>query len=210
MGLFLTQLALKNDSRDSVVETIISIMKKKGFILESKDKASQITGKDNEFYITSNRKGWIQIFCPEIPEDSLPRELSKILNTPIFQFHIHDGDFWMYKLFVSGKLVDQHQPLLGYNKKLRKKGDAKILSRIFKVKVSKIDPYLIFWENINNKDNPKAFSTDEYPIKNEWSMIDFQKKLGIMYPDFEKPNVNMIRLKFRTSTINKIKSIFKK
>ena len=63
------------------------------------------------------------------------------------------------------------------------------------VPIELIKKYLVFWEEIN--DNKKAFSKDEYPIKNEWSLIDFLRKFGIEYPDFGNPkNVKLVNLIF--------------
>lgn len=155
-------------------------------------------------------------FFVHIPDDSVPKELSKKLNVPVFQFHIHDGDFWIYQLFVSGELKDKHNPIPDYYEKLSEqekkkwKGNPKVLSKILNVEVSKIEPYLIFWNENKSKSRRKAFSEDQSPIANEWAMIDFQKKFGIVYPDFEKPEtLDMIRLTFKSTKFKKFKDLFR-
>ncbi|MBI1936313.1 hypothetical protein HYS31_07805 [Candidatus Woesearchaeota archaeon] len=216
MGLFLTQLALKVNSRNKVIDAIIEVMKSKGLSLESKKKASDATGLDNQFDVIGAKKGWVQIFCPEVQDDTIPKELSKKLDVPIFQFHIHDGDFWMYQLFVSGELKDKHNPIPDYWEKISEaekekwKGNPKVLSDIFGVDVSKVEPYIIFWNENKKKSNCKAFPSDEQIIANEWAMIDFQKKFGIEYPDFENPNtLDIIRLTFKSTKLKKIKDFLR-
>ena len=213
MGTFLTQLACKIDSREEVVNALIDVIRGRGFKLESKSKVSDVIELKDQYDITQVKNGWVQIFCPDVPDESIPKELSKKLNIPIFQFHIHDGDFWMYQLFSSGELKDQHNPIPDYWKKINEiemrkwKGNPKILSQMFGVDVSKVAPYLVFW-NEKKKSNHKAFPEDQCPIANEWSMIDFQKKIGIDYPDFEKPKtLDIIRLTFEPTTIKKVLSI---
>jgi len=40
--------------------------------------------------------------------------LSRELQAPVFSFHIHDGDLWMYILHVNGLAVDQFNPVPDY------------------------------------------------------------------------------------------------
>ncbi len=204
MGLFLTMLACKFDSRDKISDSIMKLMKKRGFLLDSKEKVKEIFGKQNQFEISNSKNGWIQIFCPEIMDDEFASSLSKELDSPVFQFHIHDGTFWMYKLFISGELKDQYNPIPDYweifiseKEKKKWKGNPSLISSIFNIAKYKIEPYFVEWKDINEK-NKKAFPNDEFPIVNEWSMIDFQKKLRIIYPEFDKPNtLDLIKLKFK-------------
>lgn len=204
MGLFLTMMACRTSLRNDVINALSSIMKERGLLLKSKSKVDITTGKNYQYEITNEKNGWIQIFCPQVPDDSLANMLSKDLNVPVYQFHIHDGSFWIYKLFVSGKLIDKYNPIPDYWKKINRKeseswrGNSAILASIFKIEESKIKPYLIFWNNEKNK-NKKAFPTDEFPLLSEWSMVDFQKKLGIEYPDFDRlQTLNLVRLTFKT------------
>ncbi len=215
MGLFLTMLACKFNSRKKITDSIIKIMKKRGFILELKEKAKEIYGKPDQFEISNAKDNWIQIFCPEKPDSGFTSSLSIELNSYIFQFHIHDGAFWMYQLFFSGKLLDSYNPIPEYwkifmSEKEKKmwRGNPSLLSSLFEVPKQKIEPYLIEWDKRRNK-NEVAFPEDEFPIINEWSMVDFQKKLGIIYPEFDKPNtLDLLRLKFKkikSETVNNTK-----
>ena len=203
MGLFLTMLACKSKARDKVIKNIIKIMKDRKLKLYSKTKVNSITGEENEYNITSSKNNWIQVFCPKTPDDDLAITLSKKLNSPIFQFHIHDGQFWMYQLFVNGNLIDRHKPISDYWSKIsnndRKswKGNANKIGSIFNLNPNILSPYLVQDEEWNTS-NKRAFTEDEFPVKSEWSMVDFQRKLGIIYPEFERPNtLNIVRLTFK-------------
>jgi len=203
MGLFLTMLACKINSREKVLDSIIKIMKRRDFIIYSKKNVKEITGKENQFEISDIKNGWVQVFCPEVPNDSLASSLSKELNVPVFQFHIHNGEFWMYQLFLSGKLKDKFNPLPDYWSKLNEKkknewkGKPALLAKIFNISEPKLMPYLIHWEKLKDK-RKKAFPDDEFPLISEWSIVDFQKKLGIIYPEFDKPDsLDIIRLTFK-------------
>lgn len=214
MGLFLTQLACRIASREKVIEALIKILSKKWYTLKSKTKVFESTGKENQFELTKAKNSWVQVFCPEKPDNWLLEELSKKLDIPIFQFHIHDGDFWMYHLFVSGELKDKYNPIPDYWERMSEKetkeweGNVELLASIFNIKRSKINPYLKYWKDIKN--NVKAFSTDEFPIKSEWSMVDFQRKFGIEYPNFDKPeSLDLMRLTFEARH-NKKLGILKK
>ncbi len=203
MGLFLTVLACKTHSRDKVIRSVIEVMLERKYEIKEKKKVYEITGKENQFEISNSKNDWIQIFSPMIPDDKLVSELSKKLNVPVFQFHIHDGSFWMYQLFVSGNLMDRFNPIPQYWKKLTQReretwgGNASLISSLFKIEKSKIQPYLVEWDSIRNKEI-KIFQKDEFSLMNEWGMIDFQNKLGIIYPEFDKPQtLDLIRLSFK-------------
>jgi len=205
MGLFLTMMACKGPSRDKVIEAIKNILSQRGLYFDSQTKVDGITGKNNLFEITNETNGWIQVFGPEVPDDKLTQSLSEKLNVPVFQFHIHDGDLWMYELFVSGKLVDRYNPTPDYWSQVSDeernswKGNSKVLSSVLNIQESSVKPYLIPWtqEMLNSTSQPKAFPEDEFNITSEWAMVDFQKKLGIEYPPLGKPEkVDLVRLTF--------------
>lgn len=64
MGTFLTELTCKINSREEAIKTLINIIEKKGFILNSKQKVSDTMGLNNQFDIFEAKNGWVQIFCP--------------------------------------------------------------------------------------------------------------------------------------------------
>ena len=120
--------------------------------------------------------------------DELSCFLSEKLNVPVFSFHIHDGDFWMYTLFKGGKEVDKFLPVPDYweelddEEKAEVKGDAeRLASLVPNLSVDTVKKYLIEWD-INCLGENKAYPDDEFAIGNCWQLCDFMKKAGLENP----------------------------
>ncbi len=208
MGLFLSIIACKIQSKDRVIKSLIEVLSKRDYALESKIKVntleSEIIGRENLFDIIPEKNGWVQIFGPEAPDTELAKDLSQKLSAQVFLFHIHDGDLWMYELFASGELKDRHNPIPEYWEKITEeernswRGNASILSSVLGVQEDKVSPYLVFWDELAGQESKKAFPDDEFPITSEWSMVDFQEKIGIIYPEFDNHDIpDVIRLTFK-------------
>lgn len=217
MGTFITQMVCKSDSREAVIDALVSIQKRRGFNLGSRETISTTKALVNEFDITGVKNQWVQVFCPEKTDEALPKELSRELNTQVFLYHIHDGDLWMYLFFVSGELKDKYNPLPDYwgdvseEERIKWKGNSDILAQTLHVDKSQIEPYLIFWKEEPKRIKKKTFPGDEFTLGSDWAMIDFQRKLGIEYPDFENPKaIDMVRLTFRPGTVQRLFGFFRK
>ncbi len=200
MGLFLSILAIKNKSEEEVENAIKASKNDLKFV--GKESANEITGQPFLYEIEKKQKEWTLVFLPESETEKIAELVSNNLKGMVFFFHLHDGSYWMFELYDSGKKKDQFNPMpddyqeVSDEEKKALKGQPKLLSETFKVPESKIKPYLQFWEDV--EDDKKAFSTDEFPIKNEWSFVDFMQKFNIKYPDFEHPeNVHLTRLIFK-------------
>ncbi len=113
--------------------------------------------------------------------------ISKELNAPVFSFHIHDGDLWMYVLYFNGEIVDQFNPIPDYwddeisDKEIESwKGSAEIIKKyIPKVDAESIRKYLVRWD-LNNE-GEKAYDNDQF-TNEDWQFIDFMNKIGLPYP----------------------------
>lgn len=113
--------------------------------------------------------------------------LSKELNTPVFSFHIHDGDLWMYILYVNGEDADQFNPIPDYwDENISEeemdswKGDATTLAQYIPgLDIKKIERYLVRWDIDGEPE--KAYEDDEFPNE-DWQLVDFMKKIGLKYP----------------------------
>ncbi|PIN90183.1 hypothetical protein COU57_04360 [Candidatus Pacearchaeota archaeon CG10_big_fil_rev_8_21_14_0_10_32_14] len=203
MSLFLTMLACKISSRDKVLDSLIEIMEYNYYRLNSKEGVNSISGDNNQFVVSNVKNGWVQVFCPTNLKDILALELSKKLKSQVFFFHIHEGRFWMYELFDAGRLIDKYNPypdywndFIGKNDEKDWEGNPILIGNIFNISPRRIKPYLINHSKIIDR-KIKAFPKDEFPLQSEWSMIDFQNKLGIIYPEFDKPKtLNLVKLLF--------------
>jgi hypothetical protein len=76
---------------------------------------------------------------------------------PVFSFHIHDGDFWMYILYFDGEVVDRFNPIPDYwNDNVSTiteeeidswKGHAEVLTDYIPgLGIKQIENYLIRWD----------------------------------------------------------------
>ena len=120
--------------------------------------------------------------------DELSYIISDELSVPVFSFHIHDGDFWMYTLFHDGNIVDKFLPVPEYweelddEEKAGVKGNAEQLASVIPtLSVDAVKNYLAEWD-INCLGESKAYSDDEFAIGDCWQLCDFMKKIGLEYP----------------------------
>jgi hypothetical protein len=121
--------------------------------------------------------------------DDASKYLSAALNTPVFSFHIHDGDLWMFILFDGGEQVAQFNPLPDYwddsisdDERRFWRGDVReIVTRMPGMSAATLEAYLKPWDL--DAENPgKAFPDDEFCYHEDWQMCDFMKRLGVPYP----------------------------
>lgn len=117
------------------------------------------------------------------------KELSRRLGKAVFHLHIHDGDLWMYELFVNGKDMDRFNTMPGYwedisdEERDRWKGNASVICANWSgVNPSDIEKYLVFYAEGQDSET-KAYETDEFPQWDCWQVTDFMAKLGVPYPN---------------------------
>jgi len=128
--------------------------------------------------------------------DEASRYLSSKLGAPVFSFHIHDEDLWMFVLFDKGEPVAQFNPLPEYwddgisdDEKASWSGDAAIIaSHVPGVTADAIRPYLRHWD-LDEEDPGKAFADDQFRFHDCWQMCDFLRRLGLTYPLDENGHV---------------------
>lgn len=114
--------------------------------------------------------------------------LSLELKAPVFSFHIHDGDFWMYVLYVNGEVADRFNPIPDYwdedpgdEEFSLWKGNPDVVAQYVKsIKRNAIANYLVRWDPDAEEDR-KAYPGDEFGYE-DWQLLDFLRKLKISYP----------------------------
>lgn len=117
--------------------------------------------------------------------------LSRELDTPVFAFHIHDSDLWMYTLYINGKPADDFVPIPDYwdenisREHIRSmRGNAnKVAAAVPGVRAASIEKYLVHWDT-DVEAEVRAYEDDKYP-QGEWQLLDFMRKLGMPFPDTE-------------------------
>ena len=121
--------------------------------------------------------------------DEASRYLSSQLGAPVFSFHIHDEDLWMFVLFDKGEQVAQFNPLpeywddsISYEERASWSGDAAtIASHVPGVTADAIRPYLRHWD-LDEEEPGKALPDDQFHFHDCWQMCDFLKRVGLAYP----------------------------
>jgi hypothetical protein len=119
--------------------------------------------------------------------DDFSQLISQALRGPVFSFHIHDDDLWMYRLFHNGDEVGRFNPLPDYWGELSEsecdawKGDPDLVSRLVPgVERSAIERYFVRWR-LDDPGPRKAYPEDEF-AQSDWQMVDFMRKIGLTYP----------------------------
>jgi len=201
MGLFLNMFAVRSESRDEVADVLIKAMESANYTLSDRHQGGEYTGQYDEFAIVQPKGDWVQVFADPESFSDIVQRLSTELQCVAFYFMIYDGDFWQYEIFERGELRDKfcQNPVYFQSADAQERaawrGDPETISALCGVAATSIAPYLRFQSEI--KPDEKAFAEDRVTVESEWSMIDFQDKLGMQYPDFDKPNtLDLLMLRF--------------
>ena len=115
--------------------------------------------------------------------------LSWQLQAPVFSFHIHDGDLWLFVLYDKGEVVTQFNPLPDYwddfispEEIAAWQGDPVALCQhIPYLQPQQVERYLLRWD-LENEQPGKAYAQDEFDIADEWQLLDFMRTLRLAYP----------------------------
>lgn len=122
--------------------------------------------------------------------DAASQYLSRKLSAPVFSFHIHDEDLWMYLLFRKGQPIDAFNPIPDYwDDNLSEEeikywaGDSQqVVQAVPGLASEEIENYLIRWEDPDYDEVRRAYADDEFGSADCWQLLDFMKKLGLEYP----------------------------
>ncbi len=120
--------------------------------------------------------------------DKASEFLSLRLQKPAFSFHIHDGDLWMFHLYVEGRVAAAFNPIPDYwgdiseEEERLMRGDVSVITQCVPgLKASAVERYLVRWD-LDAESPGKAYPDDEFSIGEDWQLTDFMKKLGFVYP----------------------------
>jgi hypothetical protein len=185
MGLFLALSGVIGKTHNEVVNSLTNYARAmNGNLHPEKDLDTYTSCIIEEAYGNTS----IQYPDDFLEWDASSAFLSKDLNAPVFSFHIHDGDLWMYILFYNGEIVDQFNPVPDYwegevtEEEFESwKGNANTVTKyVTYTKPSDIDNYLVRWEH-NREENIKAYPGDRH-FRGDWQLLDFMKTLKLPYP----------------------------
>ncbi len=189
MGLFLAMSSVIGASEESVITALRAYAEANGGSLEE----AELTADDDGCLVISEGMEGVTVLYPGdfFDWDSTTQYLSRRLKKPVFAFHIHDSDLWMYSLYEDGNLVDQFNPVpdywqeLGEDERRAWHGMAsEVAKRIPGLAPEQIANYLVTWgdEVFESDERRKAYSTDRFYYGDDWQLLDFMSKLGLGYP----------------------------
>ena len=144
--------------------------------------------EDQEGRLLESEGGVTLVYPNHFTEwDEVSAKLSVDLKKPVFSFHIHDGDLWMFVLFVNGEEAVKFNPIPFYWEELEPEERAKWLPSaadvarfVPNVHAEQLAPYLVEWPEDGLPG--KAHPDDEYEYI-DWQVVDFMRRLGFRYPD---------------------------
>ena len=184
MGLFLSLSSVVGKSNKDV---LYALKKYATFVSGDLVKSDSIAYAESNIAKVQEANGNVTIYYPSdyLEWDDSAAFISKELNAPVFSFHIHDGDFWMYHFFVNGELRDQFNPYPEYwddesGKEAHEqwKGNAEAMLDFFPhLTEADVSGYLVHWD-IDENGNEKAYDSDEYG-RIDWQLLDFMRKLNL-------------------------------
>ncbi|WP_416441395.1 hypothetical protein [Phnomibacter sp. MR] len=184
MGLFLSLSSVVGKSKE---EVLFALKKYAASVSGDLVKSDSIECVESNIAKVQEANGNVTIYYPSdyLEWDDSAEFISKELNAPVFSFHIHDGDFWMYHFFVNGEVRDQFNPYPEYwddesGKEVHEQwmGNAEAMLDYFPhLTKADISAYLVHWDTDENGDE-KAYDSDEYG-RIDWQLLDFMKKLNL-------------------------------
>lgn len=189
MGLFLSMSGVMGSSEESVVDALRACAEDSDGSLEE----AELTTEDADCLVISEGMAGVTVLYPGsfFDWESASQFLSQRLKKPVFSFHIHDGDLWMYSLYEQNVVVDQFNPVPDYwqeldeDERLCWRGNAsEVAKRVPGLSPEQISKYLVPWgDDVFESDAPKkAYPTDQFHYGDDWQLVDFMKKLGLDYP----------------------------
>jgi hypothetical protein len=186
MGMFLALSGVIGKTADEVVQSLRNYAVLNGGGLEP---AGDIDAEHQNCCIVGQTDRGVTIHYPYYYSewDKTSEFLSAELKAPVFSFHIHDGDFWMYVLFVNGEVADQFNPIPDYWDEQTSKAEIaawkgnglKVSHLIDGLLARDIERYLVRWDL--DADPVKAYPDDAFENE-DWQLLDFMKRIGLTYP----------------------------
>lgn len=187
MGLFLAMSCVVEGQLAEAADVMRSYVQEKGGIFNPDGHG--LPEEEQARFIES--EGGVTVFYPNkfFDWDEASAFLSTALKKPVFSFHLHDGDLWMFLFFVDGQCVAQFNTLPGYWGEITPEEQAAWLPTTSDIAVhvpgldpKRIAPYLVHW-NLDDETPGKVNPDDEFEYNESWQLLDFMRQLGFAYPD---------------------------
>jgi hypothetical protein len=208
MGVFLSMSGIIGAPPAAVERALSDFIARRGGSLEPDTEAAV---EHEDIAVIAGGEGGASanttVVYPENFEDfdAASEHLSRALKRPVFAFHIHDEDLWMFVLYHDGEAVTRFSTQPEYFGDLDDEalatwaGDPVLVAaHVPGVLPTEIEDYFREWDEatLALPDPPKAYDDDEFAIGNCWQLLDFMRKLGLSYPIDERGGItgNVYRL----------------
>ncbi|MGC4006311.1 MAG: hypothetical protein QM811_25600 [Pirellulales bacterium] len=199
MGLFLAMSSVVGAKPAEVAECVAAYAAARNGVFELA--AHEPPEREAAFMLASD--GGVTLLYPAdfTAWDDVSAYLSHALRKPVFSWHIHDGDLWMFVLFVDGAEAIQFNPIPDYWEELTPlaraawlPSAADVARHVPGVRAERIAPYLVEWppEGLPGKAQPE----DEFAYV-DWQVVDFLRELGFRYPGVDAGVTYRMRVKRR-------------
>jgi hypothetical protein len=186
MGLFVSVSAVISVTQTDVARALSEHVHAKHGIFQAEPRSPD----DDDTMVIASANGNTTLLFPgnDLSWWETSQALSKILTAPVFAFHIHDSDLWMYELYKDGQKIDGFNPLPDYwmeisaEERRAYRGNAQMVAACVPgVDAAAISNYFVTWD-VDADAPDKAYPTDKYACGDEWQLLDFMKKLKLPYP----------------------------
>lgn len=202
MGEFIAMSGVTGCTRTDVVRSLREFALSKGGLMER----ALIQGEPFDHLVISGAEnGPVTVVYPHdfFGWDEASSFLSASLGSSVLSLHIHDGDLWMYVLFVNGEEVDHFNPIPDYwSEELSPEerslwaGDAELVATVWKgVDAPSIEKYLVTWD-LDDDEPGKAYESDKFGFNDCWQLTDYMQKLGLSYPIDDKGEIHGVCFRF--------------
>jgi hypothetical protein len=189
MGLFLSMSGVVGGRRSDTGDALRRFATAKGGQLVEETLSTQ----EKHRLIIAEGAGGVTVVYPWefMGWDEASAFLSRELTRPVFSFHIHDSDLWMYTLYENGSPVDQFNPVPDYWGEVEDeesdswRGDARaVAARVPGLSPDVVARYLVRWgaDVVESSGRVKAYPDDRYHYGDDWQLVDFMRRLGLDYP----------------------------
>jgi hypothetical protein len=203
MGQFLSMSGVVGGNEVSVVNALRAYAQDHQGGMEE----AELTTEDDGCLVISEGPGGVTVLYPGdfFDWDSAAQNLSQRLRKPVFSFHIHDSDLWMYSFYENGEIVDQFNPVPDYWQELDEderrswQGNAtEVARRVPGLAPEQIAKYLVHWGDdvFGSSEQKKAYPTDQFHYGDDWQLVDFMGKLGLDYPIDDRGAVHGVTYRF--------------
>jgi hypothetical protein len=187
MGLFLAASGVLSPDGNAVRKAIASYVATTGGTFEPREG----TTNDRNIGVMLTSDSTTTVLYPDgfSDWDGISKFLSVELKRPVFSFHIHDGDLWMFVAFNGGNEVAWFNPIPDYweriddEERTRWAGNAQsVASLVPGLAPDSIVRYFVTWTEDALVEEQKSYDDDEFPIGVDWQLTDFMRRLGFVYP----------------------------